>query len=118
MNGYPPLLPLILLTAGKSNQKALIKLVTPSLIPGSSAARLLVATISARQQIESQTKREQTLVTEAITASKTGKLATPEDLATFPTLDAVFKTLPATVQSTIFSTAPAGGGRKSGGNET
>jgi hypothetical protein len=110
------LFPLMLLvTADKPEKKALFPRLLPALIPGSSTQRLVVATISARKQIKSEAETEQGLVSDAI---KAAKFQRPADLAPFQNLDAAFKRLPASVQSTIFQTAPAGGGTKSGGNET
>lgn len=110
------LFPLMLFaTADKQEKNALFPRLLPALIPGSSTHRLVIAAISARKQIMSEAETEQGLVSDAIRAAR---FQHPADLAPFQNLDAAFKRLPASVQSTIFQTAPAGGGTKSGGNET
>ena len=109
------LLPMILLAAtDKPNQKALFRQILPAIIPGPPSQRLVLATISAKQQIKSEAEIEQSLVKAAIDA---GELE-PADLVNFPALDAAFKRVPASIQPTLFSTARAGGRRKRGGDGT
>jgi hypothetical protein len=104
---------ILLAAVDRPNQKALFTQILPAMIPGQQS-RLLFATVSAKKQIAIQAETEGNLVKEAI---KAGGLKSPADLDRFPALSAAFNRLPASVQSTLFPTAPpAGGSTKSGGN--
>lgn len=107
------LLPLILLAGDKPNQNALITHILPALIPGSASQRLVFATLAAKKEIKAQAETEAGLVKDAIRA---GKFERADQLKDFPALDAAFKRLPASVQSTLFPAAPGGGPSKRPGD--
>jgi hypothetical protein len=108
------LLPLILLAGGdKTNQNALIAHMLPAMIPGSASQRLVFATLAAKKEIKTQAETEAGLVKDAISA---GKFERADQLKDFPALDAAFKRLPASAQSTLFPAAPGGGSSKRPGD--
>jgi hypothetical protein len=105
------LLPFLLFSAF-DNQ--LLKQMLPTLLPGPRANRMVLAAITARDQI----KTEQAVVVEAI---KAGKFASADELARseFQALAAAYKRLPAAVQSGVFTAAPPpGGGSRRGAEPT
>ena len=100
MNGF--ILPLMFSGLGRSEQAAFLERIVPALLPAGNQ-QLTVTALMAQQQVKQQSRVDERLVAEAVTAARFTKA---EDLDAFPTLQQKFASLSAAAKAKIFPPPP------------